>query len=68
MKKLILFFLFLPVIALTQPPREKLLFDFGWKFAPGHAADPHLDFGFGIGAAFAKAGEAQGAAHPNFSD
>ncbi len=68
MKKLILFFLFLPVIALTQPPREKLLFDFGWKFAPGHAADPYLDFGFGIGAAFAKAGEAQGAAHPNFSD
>lgn len=68
MKKLTLFLLFLPVIALTQPPRQKLLFDFGWKFALGHAADPQRDFGYGIGAAFAKAGEAQGAAHPNFSD
>ncbi|HOC24427.1 MAG TPA: hypothetical protein PKJ13_03900, partial [bacterium] len=68
MKKLTLFLLFLPVIALTQPPRQKLLFDFGWKFALGHAADPQRDFGYGIGAAFAKAGEAQGAAHPNFND
>ena len=68
MKKLAFFFLFLPVIALAQPPREKLLLDFGWKFALGHAADPQRDFGYGIGATFAKAGEAQGAAQPNFND
>ncbi|MFZ0865354.1 MAG: beta-galactosidase GalA [Candidatus Sulfotelmatobacter sp.] len=28
-------------------PREQLLFDFGWKFFQGHAADPARDLGFG---------------------
>ena len=31
------------------PPREQLLFDFGWKFAFGDGADPLRDFGFGNG-------------------
>ena len=30
-------------------PREQLLFDFGWKFIFGHAADPARDLGFGFG-------------------
>jgi beta-galactosidase len=29
------------------PPRERLLFDFGWKFFQGHASDPLRDLGFG---------------------
>jgi beta-galactosidase len=29
------------------PPRERLLFDFNWKFFPGHASDPARDLGFG---------------------
>ncbi|MCQ2115533.1 MAG: beta-galactosidase, partial [Bacteroidales bacterium] len=28
-------------------PRESLLFDDGWKFALGNAADPQKDFGYG---------------------
>ena len=28
-------------------PREHLLFDFGWKFLPGHASDPARDLGLG---------------------
>jgi beta-galactosidase len=28
-------------------PREHLLFDFGWRFLPGHATDPARDLGFG---------------------
>lgn len=27
--------------------RERLLFDFGWRFHLGHACDPEKDFGFG---------------------
>ncbi|MCW3849527.1 DUF4982 domain-containing protein [Sphingomonas sp. LB-2] len=39
-------------------PREQLLFDFGWRFAFGHGADPSKDFGFGRGQAdFAKTGD-----------
>src|ERR1700747_1084485 len=39
-------------------PREHLLFDFGWKFFQGHAADPLRDLGFGMGQGdFAKSGE-----------
>ena len=30
-------------------PREKLLFDFGWKFRFGHAYDPARDLNFGKG-------------------
>jgi beta-galactosidase len=40
------------------PPREHLLFDFGWKFFQGHASDPLRDLGFGMGQGdFAKSGE-----------
>ncbi len=39
-------------------PRERLLFDFGWKFFQGHASDPARDLGFGMGQGdFAKSGE-----------
>src|SRR5580658_8826173 len=39
-------------------PRERLLFDFGWKFFQGHACDPLRDLGFGIGQGdFAKSGD-----------
>ncbi|MGA3081354.1 MAG: beta-galactosidase GalA [Terracidiphilus sp.] len=39
-------------------PREKLLFDFGWKFQFGHGTDPARDLGFGNGQGdFAKTGE-----------
>ncbi|HEY1678167.1 MAG TPA: beta-galactosidase GalA [Candidatus Sulfotelmatobacter sp.] len=33
--------------AATASPRERLLFDFGWKFFQGHASDPLRDLGFG---------------------
>ena len=39
-------------------PREKLLFDFGWKFTLGNGADPAKDLGFGNGQGdFAKTGD-----------
>jgi beta-galactosidase len=39
-------------------PRERLLFDFGWKFFQGHGSDPARDLGFGMGQGdFAKSGE-----------
>jgi len=39
-------------------PREKLLFDFGWKFTFGNGNDPAKDLGFGIGQGdFAKTGD-----------
>ncbi len=39
-------------------PRERLLFDFGWKFFQGNANDPLRDLGFGMGQGdFAKSGE-----------
>ena len=39
-------------------PREKLLFDFGWKFIFGNGNDPSKDLGFGYGQGdFAKTGE-----------
>jgi len=39
-------------------PRERLLFDFGWKFFQGHASDPLRDLGFGQDQGdFAKSGE-----------
>src|ERR1019366_1548332 len=38
--------------------REKLLFDFGWKFKFGHGTDPAKDLGFGLGQAdFSKTGD-----------
>jgi len=40
------------------PPRERLLFDFGWKFFQGHGSDPLRDLGFGMGEGdFAKSGD-----------
>jgi beta-galactosidase len=45
-----------PVIDLV--PRERLLFDFDWRFFQGHGADPLRDLGFGVSQAdFAKTGE-----------
>lgn len=42
----------------VMPPREKLLFDFGWKFQFGNATDPAKDFGFAIDQeAFGKTGD-----------
>ena len=39
-------------------PRERLLFDFGWKFFQGHAGDPVRDLNFGKDQGdFAKSGE-----------
>ena len=39
-------------------PRERLLFDFGWKFQFGHGTEPARDLGFGYGQGdFAKTGE-----------
>lgn len=39
-------------------PREELLLDFGWRFSFGHASDPALDFGFGLGQSdFSKTGD-----------
>ncbi|MEK6570797.1 MAG: sugar-binding domain-containing protein, partial [Bacteroidota bacterium] len=48
--------------------RERLLLDFGWRFHLGDAASIEGDFGFGSRATFAKAGEAVGAAKPDFND
>ena len=36
--------------------RERLLFDFGWKFHFGNAADPAKDFGYGAGNDLQKVG------------
>jgi beta-galactosidase len=39
------------------PPRERLLFDSGWKFTFGHGTDPAKDLGFGFGQSdFSKQG------------
>ncbi len=55
----------------SSNPRERLLMDFGWRFALGHATDPAKDFDpipdptFTY---FAKAGVAKGAAAAEFDD
>ena len=49
--------------------RERLLLDFGWRFALGNANDPGKDFGFGKlngTGTFAKAGDVGGPASPRF--
>ena len=44
--------------AAALAPREKLLFDFGWKFQFGNSVDPAKDLGFGNGQGdFAKTGD-----------
>ncbi|HLX13295.1 MAG TPA: hypothetical protein VKS81_10830, partial [Bacteroidota bacterium] len=48
--------------------RKQLLFDYGWKFHLGDASSPEGDFGYGIEASFAKAGEASGPAKVDFDD
>jgi beta-galactosidase len=50
--------------------REKLLMDFGWRFAFGHPFDAQKDFETGTGyfSYFAKAGYGDGAAAVNFDD
>ncbi len=42
--------------------RERLLMDFNWRFALGHASDPSKDFDFARDRSLVKAGEARGAA------
>jgi beta-galactosidase len=71
----ILFFLlgFLPAFSQVQAPgagspREQLSLDRGWRFHLGDASSAEKDFGYGTGAAFAKAGDAVGAARPEFND
>ena len=69
MKKILFFIsLLLAVIVLysqetSNNKREKLLLDFGWRFAYGHPFDTKKDFGNGIGHFyyFAKAGYGDGA-------
>jgi len=48
--------------------RERLLFDFGWRFALGHANDPSKDFGFGERSLFAKSNEFTDIATQRFDD
>lgn len=54
----------------SPSPRERILFDFGWRFRFGHASDPSKDFGFGggDGGAFAKTGELFAPARRDFND
>jgi beta-galactosidase len=51
--------------------RERLLLDYGWRFALGNANDPEKDFGFGKlnrEGTYAKAGRVTGPAAPRFND
>ena len=50
-------------------PRERLLFDRGWRFQLGHADNSQRDFGFGQGEEFGKTGEFMVApSKPDFDD
>ena len=62
----------LSAVAEDNPPREKLLMDFGWRFAFGHATDPAKDFDpapanemFNY---LTKTGNGRGAAKVDFDD
>jgi beta-galactosidase len=59
-------------LAAPNPFRERLLLDYGWRFALGNADDPDKDFGFGKLSAgsgtYAKAGRAGGPTAPRFDD
>jgi beta-galactosidase len=62
-----------PLFAQVAPNtlRERLLLDYGWRFALGNANDPDKDFGFGKlrrEGTFAKAGHVDGPASPRFDD
>lgn len=54
----------------SSSKREKLLMDFGWKFAFGHTYDTKKDFNNGTGyfSYLAKAGYGDGAASAGFDD
>ncbi|ESQ91847.1 beta-galactosidase GalA [Asticcacaulis benevestitus] len=60
-----------PVTTASAPslaPRERILFDFDWRFALGHAADVNRDFGFGRDQkTYAKQGNGQ-VAEPSTAD
>ena len=76
MKKMFLFISLLLVVSVLYSQqtsinkRERLLMDFGWRFAYGHAFDTKKDFGNGSSyfSYFAKAGYGDGAAAPDFDD
>lgn len=50
------------------PVREKLLFDYGWRFQLGDAGLPKTELDFGTDALFAKSGRAVGVPRPDFDD
>lgn len=52
----------------AKPGRERLLMDFGWRFALGHAFDTEKDFKHGTGyfSYFAKTGYGDGPASRRF--
>ncbi|MCC9137554.1 beta-galactosidase GalA [Pontibacter silvestris] len=54
----------------TDSNRQRLLMDFGWRFAFGHPSDTEKDFNNGTSyfSYLAKAGYGDGAADPNFDD
>jgi beta-galactosidase len=55
----------------TNSPRERLLLDFGWRFALGHANDADKDFGYGSRrreGQFAKSGNFLPVTRANFDD
>ena len=54
---------------MSEPRRERLSLDEGWRFAFGHAADPTLDFKFGIDhGIFSKTGASAGVRSATFDD
>ncbi len=63
-------FLFQSALFLAQQSkREKIDFDFGWKFHFGHAANAEKDFNYSIATAFSKSGNAvKTAIDPKFVD
>ena len=48
--------------------RQRLLFDFGWRFHLGNANDPMQDFGYGVRSQFSKSDEFFPASHENLDD
>ena len=59
----------LPLVAWSQPVRQKINFDDNWKFHLGHAADATKDFNYSIANIFAKSSKSEGTAlDPKFDD
>jgi beta-galactosidase len=70
-KSICLTLIFLYTLTISaQNQRERLLMDFDWKFAFGHAYDTKKDFNHGISyfSYLAKAGNGDGAAAADFDD